>query len=287
MNCEIIFWDVQHGHAAYIKTPNNRHLVIDLGTGSYGFHSYGDEFSPLLCIKEKFGVNKLDCVVVTHPHKDHIDDILNFEKLSPRIFKRPRHLSHENIEKDVREQDKDKFQKYVDLDNRYVHTVSDSNILSKPDNYGGLEIDFFTPKSCPQENLNNQSIVTVIQYASTKIVIPGDNESCSFDELMKQSSFKKAVKNADILLAPHHGRKSGYNSEFVDLVSPKLTIVSDGRFCDTSYNGTYSSKSSGWTVHKRDGTKNTRYCLTTNSDGDIYASFGPGQERPFLKVMIN
>ena len=33
--CTVIFWDVQHGHSTYIKTPNNRHIVIDLGTGDY------------------------------------------------------------------------------------------------------------------------------------------------------------------------------------------------------------------------------------------------------------
>lgn len=287
MNCEVIFWDVQHGHAAYIKTPNNRNIAIDLGTGSYGFHSYGGEFSPLLCIRDKFGVKKLDCVVVTHPHKDHIDDILNFEKLSPSIFKRPSHLSKNEILKDVRDKDLDKFNKYFELDEEYVHPVSDNNVLSKPENYGGLNISFFRPSSCPDTNINNHSIVTVIEYANSKIVFPGDNEKCSFEELLRNQEFKIAVKDADILLAPHHGRESGYNEDFVNLVNPCLTIVSDGRFCDTSYNATYTKKSRGWTVHKRDGSKKTRYCLTTNSDGDIYVKFGQGQEKPFLEVVTN
>lgn len=32
---EIIIWDVQHGSAAYVHTPGNKHIVIDLGTGSH------------------------------------------------------------------------------------------------------------------------------------------------------------------------------------------------------------------------------------------------------------
>ncbi len=28
-------WDVQHGNAIYINTPNNKHIVINLGVGEY------------------------------------------------------------------------------------------------------------------------------------------------------------------------------------------------------------------------------------------------------------
>ena len=33
--CSIVFWDVQHGHSTYIEILNDRHIVIDLGTGDY------------------------------------------------------------------------------------------------------------------------------------------------------------------------------------------------------------------------------------------------------------
>ena len=44
----IVFWDVDHGHATYLKTPNGRHIVIDLGTGSFGPQK---TFSPLTHLK--------------------------------------------------------------------------------------------------------------------------------------------------------------------------------------------------------------------------------------------
>lgn len=43
---EMVFWDVQHGHATYLKTPNGRHIVIDLGIGSWDDNN--QIFSPLL-----------------------------------------------------------------------------------------------------------------------------------------------------------------------------------------------------------------------------------------------
>ena len=58
---KIVFWDVEHGHAAYLKAPNGRHIVIDLGTGSYGS---GDEFSPLDHLKYQYGIKQLDYVII-------------------------------------------------------------------------------------------------------------------------------------------------------------------------------------------------------------------------------
>ena len=138
-----------------------------------------------------------------------------------------------------------------------------------------------------QNNFSNNSIVVVIEWATTKIVIPGDNEKCSFEELMSEPRFMNAIKNADILLAPHHGRESGFNIDFVNQVNPKLTVVSDGRWCETSANSRYSAKSSGLTIHRKSGKSETRKCLTTNSDGEVLIKFGYTPEnKPFLSVSI-
>ncbi len=272
---EVVFWDVQHGHMTYIKTPNNRHIVIDLGTGDY---SKGKEaFSPLLHLRDKYGVRQLDYVVITHPHLDHIDDILNFDALNPKVLSRPKHLSNAEVMERVIERDRAKFEKYCEINDRYNQSVNADSFEStqNPDNWGGLKIQTFNPTSCNHNNFNNHSIITILEYADIKIIIPGDNEKCSFDELLQSSAFKEAITDADILLAPHHGRKSGYCDDFVNTVNPRLTVVSDGRFCDTSYNAQYTRKSRGWVVHKTsNGTSRERKCVTTASDGEVVAHFG-------------
>lgn len=286
----VVFWDVQHGNAVYIRTPNNRHIVIDLGTGSYGENNL--EFSPLLYLKNhpksEWRVTQLDYVIVTHPHLDHIDDILNFDKLSPKIFKRPKHLTKEEImKKDVREEDKPKFEKYFEINERYTYPVSPENDTSNPDNYGGLMIKGFSPTKCSTSNINNRSIIEVISFAGKKIFFTGDNEECSFNELLESPDFRETIKNADILLATHHGRKNGFHSEFVNLVNPKLTVISDGRFCDTSATDRYSQKSRGMIVQKRNGDKEKRYCVTTRNDGVIVVEFGYYDGSSFLLVKID
>lgn len=281
---KVFFWDVQHGNAVYINTPNNRHIVIDMGIGSY---ASGEEFSPLLYLKNN-GIHQLDYIVITHPHLDHIDDILNFDLLNPKVLLRPKHLSKENVMQSVRNQDREKFNKYFEIDTRYNASISNTyDDPSIAENWGGLEIKTFQPSSCSQANINNHSIIVVIEYENTKIVFLGDNESCSYNELLESDDFQEAVKDSDILLASHHGRESGYHNEFVSLVNPLITVVSDGRFGDTSASSRYSSKSRGWTVYKKDGSSSTRYCLTTRQDGTIVATFGNNGNQPFFNIRID
>lgn len=285
-NLEMIFWDVQHGNATYIKTPNNKHIVIDLGLGDYSGNN--EQFSPLVALRQRYGVQQLDYVIITHPHKDHIDDIGNFDSFSPKVLRRPRHITNAEVMEGVRAQDREKFVKYCQIGDRYNTDVDGSpDHPSVSENYGGVVIKSFTSSELPKDNFNNHSIITVVEYATVKVVIPGDNEVASFDSLMQKEAFRNAVKNANILLAPHHGRQSGFHNDFVSLVNPSLTIVSDGSICDTSANGRYSQKSSGWLVHhKKNNTSESRRCLTTNRDGEIYISIGYNGATPFLEVSI-
>lgn len=40
---ELIVWNVQHGSAVYINTPDGKHIAVDLGAGG----NNGSVFSPL------------------------------------------------------------------------------------------------------------------------------------------------------------------------------------------------------------------------------------------------
>ncbi len=140
----IVFWDVQHGHAVYVGTEN-QNLVFDLGTGSYG--SSAKEFSPLLHLKNKYGIKRLDGVVITHPHSDHLYDILNFDSLSPRVLHRPKHLSEEEVRKGNSASDKIYVDTYVEINDRYNAPIADGANPFKEANNGGVKFQFFMPRS--------------------------------------------------------------------------------------------------------------------------------------------
>jgi hypothetical protein len=298
MTLKIVFWDVQHGSATYIRTPNGMHFVQDLGVGSYN-KGDNEEFSPLENLKEKWKINQLDWVTITHPHKDHIDDIMKFDGLSPRLLTCPSHLSEDEIKKNIKDEDKHLFDKYFEILKRYSGESVGSIETTLPDNRGnplnpekngGVKLFIFTPKLCSTNNINNHSIVTLLSYAGFKIILPGDNEPCAWNELLERDNFKRAITGVDILLAPHHGKDSGFYSYLFEYFEPKLTVLSDGPLKrETSAVSKYSKVSTGLTVrHRNDGDDETRYCVTTRNDGAItievmYNSSG----RPFIDVTID
>jgi beta-lactamase superfamily II metal-dependent hydrolase len=264
-----VFWNVDHGHATYLNSPNDRHIAVDLGTGQIGS---GQDFYPLRHLHRN-GVDRLDHLCITHPHRDHIDDILNVEDVRPKVFHRPRHLDRDDVFPDeLQEGDREKYEKYLNYDENFVHPVPDRNDISNPDAFGGLRAQFFTPPDTSASNLNNHSMVAVFHVAGRKVVVPGDNEAGSLDGLMGRSFFQRAVEEADILLAPHHGRESGYHEDFVELVDPILTVISDGRYSDTSETAQYSHQSSGMTIERDDGSTVSRNVVTTRNDGVISAT---------------
>ena len=256
-------WDVQLGLAIHVEAPNGKYIVIDLGTGTYE----SGNSSPL----RKRMRDNIAYMVITHPHLDHISDILNFDINAPKILCRPPLLTNEEVMEGVRQCDRAKFEKYCQINDRYNSPVKydDENYTGNPNNYGGLEIQTFSTSLCDHSNFNNFSMITVFQFSGIKVVVCGDNEKDSFDKLMKESDFKNAVRSADVLVAPHHGRESAYHSEFVSLVNPRITIISDTTKNDASAVDKYTQRSRGWTVRGEE-----RKCLTTRNDGNITVEFG-------------
>jgi len=280
---KIRVWDVKHGNAIYVQTPNNKHLVYDLGRGDYSENS--DDRSPLETLYNHYKVRTIDYLMITHPHKDHIDDILLLNKFNLKVLQRPKGLDKATILNGVSDRDRPKFEKYFDLDERYTYPVPSDTDINVPSNFGGVAFQTFQTTSLPESNLNNRSILSVLSYEGLKVIIPGDNEYASLDLLMQRSDFKDAVKNCDILIAPHHGRESAYHSDFVSLANPRLTIISDGSLCDTSANPKYTQKSRGWKVWYK-GIQRDRYLLTTNTDGEIYIDIWSDQQQRNLYVEI-
>ncbi|MBR5907084.1 MAG: MBL fold metallo-hydrolase [Bacteroidales bacterium] len=270
-------YDVQLGLAVHIKAPNGKYIIIDMGTGAQGS---GNE-SPLL----KRLYDDIGYMIITHPHLDHIDDILNFDRNAPTTLHRATSITNEEVMKDVRECDKPKFKKYCEVNDRYTSPVTAKTDPDNPDNYGGLSITNHSTSVCEKDNFNNFSSITVFELANCKIVVCGDNEKKSLDILMGRASFRESVKGADILVAPHHGRESGYQDDFVSLVNPALTIISDTKKSDASAVDKYREKTRGWKVWDRNGNSSERYCLTTRSDGNIKVTFGESEDPNYASIL--
>ncbi len=262
------FFDVQHGHATYIKFPNGTHWFIDIGHGSIKDSNL--TFSPLLHMRHKYNVTLLDNLVITHPHHDHIEDIFSLSELSVFVLTAPRHLTREDVLRGNQPSDIREVDEYLRLVNLYSSPVSEVYSPSGSTNNGGVWVRQFHPRNCNRNNLNNHSIVTVFSYAGFKVLIPGDNEAQSWRELLTDREFVTAITGTDILLAPHHGREAGYCEDIFDYFKPQLTIISDGPVTDTDAAAKYRNQTTGCKVKSRStGVVSNRYILSTRYDKGI------------------
>ena len=73
-----------------------------------------------------------------------------------------------------------------------------------------------------KQDFNDASYVVLYRSAIGKVLLAGDAHDATW-EYVKQH-YEQDASNVDLLIAPHHGRKSGRSYEFLDFVKPKLTL---------------------------------------------------------------
>lgn len=283
MTLRVVVHDVGHGQAIHVFCPDSQIAVIDLGCSN--------SFSPLRWLRDQTGT--IDLLFVTHPHGDHIDEVLLLAELgfSVRQLVRPAWLSDEEIYAANGADDAGKVACYLLYSSDKKNTpIPADEYVGNPAVNGGVKIQHFFSSACGRSNINNHSAVVVIEYAGSKIVIPGDNEGPSWKALLENYDFRAAITGASVFVASHHGRLSGYYPDlFADNRKPALCIVSDAEVQDTDARDRYSYHATGWIVHSRGGTASeTRYAVTTRSDGpiDILAGIRTDGQR-FLSVTAN
>jgi competence protein ComEC len=220
-------------------------------------------------------VQRVDYAAISHGHADHLDDIFRLHELfHPRVLITPRHLTDQEIRAGNQAGDMKLVDRYLLVRQSYTSPITPDVDVTLPPNLGGATFKFFTPSLCSKQNLNNHSLVLVVSYCGMTVVIPGDNEAPSWNELMKNLVFTMAVQNTTILIAPHHGREAGFCAELLDLMKPQLVVISDGDACDTSATSRYSARTTGCKVVNGTGSIDTRKCLTTRTDGHITLKLG-------------
>ncbi len=88
-------------------------------------------------------------------------------------------------------------------------------------------------KANESQDFNDASYVVLYRSAIGKVLFAGD----AHDEIWEfvEQNYKLEASNVDLLIAPHHGRKSGRNYEFLDFVKPKLTLFGCALSKDLAY----------------------------------------------------
>ena len=261
---EIIVWDVNHGNATSVRLPNNKIIMLDCGSNPL------TDFSPIIATKRHWGTDRLNYLVISHPHMDHIRDILNLNHNEPEILSRPKNIEHSKLRRDKFGTDRGIIEKYIELDRKYTSPFSmksDTGSWS-----GNVDIQNFRLNQ-GSEDLNDYSSVTFLTYGAFCFAYAGDLTTQGWEDLIEQegSRFTNMLKKVNFFQVAHHGRKEGYNPTIFDYMNPYLAIVSDKKTQDTSVTSRYSEKCRGWNVYDENSAEymKNRKVITTRYDGRI------------------
>jgi competence protein ComEC len=272
---QFVIWDVEHGDAMYIGTPEAS-IVVDLGVHQNGF-------SPINYLKNN-GVDNLDWLIVSHPDRDHIRDFTTLDsQFDPWLYTRPDgaadYIGHrkENIypNDDVYQEISGKCLEYEIKRQRYEEPPFDFDQLHGHEFYLTPDELGFAPASQLPTNkdapsLNNLSVLNVFEYNGFKLTTMGDLETKGIEMLLEQPDVERAIRGTDVLVAPHHGRESSYSPWLFDVISPEIVAISDAGGTENSAAQKYENHATGKMAERRNGDSVNRNVVTTRNDGAIY-----------------
>lgn len=264
---DIRVWDVGHGLSAWIRTPNGQNHWVDAGYNPDG------DFSPSEHVAKKYNnCRPINLLVISHPDKDHFDDLHNMVQIlgKPLVLVRNRSLPDE-IKFDSGQFEYQ--QAFMELDHSYLNSVDWNISPMNPSCNGGVRIESGHLNWGEIDDINNSSIVILYQFADTLIVFPGDIEEEGW-ELLEPKVKEKFIRLIEastyrILVAPHHGRGSGYSQKMMDFFEPSLAIISD-EYGRAPTDKRFQQNPSGIVI---DGVK-TKY-ISTKSNSRVQLIIGP------------
>ena len=222
---EVTFINVGQGDAILVQTPKGRTMLIDAG-GSLSYSSF--VFDPgsrvVVPALAKRGIRKLDLLVNSHPHEDHLGGIpavLDYVKVeryaappvdhpTPLVLKVQQQLKNKKIR---------------------ASTLTAGAIKLDP----SVEISVLWPErpllSGTSSDANNNSLVLYLRYGKITFLFTGDleQEALSLLASLNQEGKYPGGIQATVLKVPHHGSAGGICQEFAAAVKPQFAVISTGK----------------------------------------------------------
>jgi beta-lactamase superfamily II metal-dependent hydrolase len=272
-NLEIVTFDVEHGSCHFLRLPNGKTVLIDLGSRP--------DFSPATHLRIEWGIRNLDWATITHQDADHIRDIDALAHIRPLVLELP-DASYDYLLNHYGGATPETLEKFFVFKQGY-NTPSPS---MEHHEWGGVEFMTFKNDEAVSPNLNDLSVVTFAKYGQNTIIFPGDLEERGWLAHLRNPDFCMWLSKVNVFVASHHGRASGYCQEVFSWCKPDIFLVSDKGQTDTSITEVYRAIAKGVTFVSRDETRHSRHVLTTRNDGAILVSF-PEVGRPYMSINYN
>jgi len=209
--------DVGLGDSILIVAPSGRSVLIDAGPPGAG--------KKILDALKRAGVTRLDFLIATHAHADHVggaDEVLKAVDAGQVFYSGYPHTTREY----------DDFLKAVQQKNLKLEKAVPGTTLDLGD--GALvrvlaPIEPFFEKKDLQAGGNEpnaNSVVVRLDYGEFSMLLTGDAEAQTEDRLVS----KELDLEVDVLKVAHHGSKYATSENFLKRVKAKAAVISMAEF---------------------------------------------------------
>jgi competence protein ComEC len=198
--------DIGQGDSILISSPGGATVLIDGGPG--------DELDAQLLVS--YGVKRLDAVVATHPHADHIGGLPQVLARFPvGVFLEPGCPDDTALQADLHEE--------IDAEGIPVRMPRAGDTVT----VGDLSFDVLSPDRCwdgSHSDPNNDSLVLLLNDGSDSMLFTGDAEREAQQVLLDTGR----LQEVDVLKMPHHAGDTSL-PDFFPAVSPEVVAISVGQ----------------------------------------------------------
>lgn len=179
-------------------------VMIDTAEGSFG-----DEIVSYL--KEN-GIEKLDCLIITHFDKDHVGGASKVLK-NTGVDRILQSNYNKNDSKGYI-----KYEKAAKNAGITPETVRNTCTFS----CGGAEFTVYPPNEDEYEKSpsNNSSLIVSVEYGDNRFLFCGDAEDARISEFLDENT-----GNYNFIKMPHHGRIGKKTATLISSVKPEFAVI--------------------------------------------------------------
>lgn len=210
---EITFIDVKQGDSILVKSPDGKFMLIDAG-------EYKNVNAVMEALKAN-NVSRLEYVVSTHPHSDHVGG----------LSKVIRDIPVGTVYDIGRVHTTSSYQFFLDA-------IKGSSAKFVKIRAGGtfklgafVNVSFLWPYQDMPSDLNDASAVLLMRYNSFDALFTADVGIESELVMLKNSK----IPPVELLKVSHHGSRHASSSEFLKAASAELAVITVGAGNDYGY----------------------------------------------------